>query len=217
MRFKLTAAKDEEIGEMGWRDSRVPHNSSTYGPLSYGYGLAHDMLEHFAFEHIGDEIQAHAAMYRLRYESGWYHPDSGRNLRLEDIASEWVNLIRGLENDGQLLLPPKTRPLSDEIESDISFIIEKGRNWVVEEFTDSEFVQDNLEILAERFRAYFRIGYRRCEKRYKGHDAYNVAQAYNMLAQALKPYRAEYEGQALSVLVDINANRVCVEEIYESV
>jgi hypothetical protein len=201
MRFTLTATEDPETGEVGWRDSRIPRNSPSYGPIVYPFGLAHDMLEHFAFEHVGDEIMAHGAMYRIRYEGGWYRPESGSSLSLKDFGYEWINLVRALAGDGQLLFPPKTRPLSHEIEEDISSIVEYGQQIVREAYSNFfEDVRADLQAVSERFRAYFRMGYRKCGQRYKI-PFYNVAETFNVIAKAFERRAPEYEGQQISVQV----------------
>ena len=210
MRFTLTAEMDHEVtGELGWLDTRVPRGSETYGPLT-GSGIAHDLLEHFAFEHVGDEIEAHGVIFRIRYESGWVSRGIfSRPLSLDALASEWIQLVQAM-NEGHLPVPRSTRPLDASVESEIDAIIEKGRKIVHDEFAYDGVMDendaDNLEILSDRFRAYFRIGYRKACRKYK--DAYNAGYCYNMLAERMEKMKPDFEGQKMTVDVNLRTCEV---------
>jgi len=211
MQFTLTAAENENTGELGWLDSRVGH-SSIFEPLEWAYGIAHDCLEHFAFRHVADEIEAHGAMYWVRYEGGWSAPKYGNTLSLHSFSHEWPNLYNGLVTDNSYMpTPPRTRALDSHIESDISEIIALGQQMIC--YAD----EDDIRQIAQAFRAFFRIGYRKAARRFKGHAACEVANIYNMLAQAIERQSLEYEGQQIKVRVNLKTGRVSVEEIYEMV
>lgn len=218
MRLKLTAKENHETGEIGWQDSRI--RSDAYGSLTYPLGLAHDCLEHAAFDSVADEIEAHGAMYWVRYEGGWYDADNGRNLDMESFSSEWTNLVQGLAQEPFLPTPPKTRPLEDCIEEDISTIIESGRALCVREFCEGEVREEykaeqraEIEKVASVFRAYFRRGYRKAMRRYKGLAACEVAALFSALTDAFKRQRVEYEGQEITVTVNLKTQRVTIEEM----
>lgn len=217
MRIDYTAKIDNDVtGELGWQHSAVPGGSDIYQPLT-GAGLAHDTLEHFAFDHVGDEIEAHGAMYRIRYEGGWSSPKYGHTLSIRSFADEWINLYHGLVTDGAFPNPPKTRALDSYIESDISEIIEQGRSVVTREFHDGNGPQgyeNDLDRIAEVFRAYFRIGYRKAGKRYKGVAMCEVANLYNILAKRFEQCEPQYEEQAITVHINPKAGTVRIEEKY---
>jgi hypothetical protein len=217
MRFKLTAKENQNTGEMGWLDSRIPRSSDAFEPLAYPYGLAHDCLEHTAFGSVADEIEAHGAMYWVRYEGGWSMPRYGQTLNMESFASEWINLYNGLQAESYLPTPRKTRALDSAIEEDISSIIEQGRGTVRAEYGEGDNGPDgfenDLDRIADVFRAYFRIGYRNAARRYKGLASCEVANLYNVLADAFERQRIEYEGQEIEVTVNLATGRVRIEEL----
>ena len=212
MRFKLTAKENDNTGEVGWLDSRI-RGTSAYEPLAYAYGLAHDCLEHTAFGSVADEIEAHGAMYWIRYEGGWSHPENGFTLDVGAFASEWINLYNGLQQEPYLPNPRNTRSLEETIEDDISSIIEQGRATIRREYEDAN--ADDIQRIADVFRAYFRTGYRNAVRRYKGQHACEIAALYNVLAQAFERHRPEYEGQEIAVSVNIKTGRVSIAEVYE--
>jgi len=202
MRFKFTAKKDYETGEIGWQDSRI--RSHVYGPLSGSIGLAHDCLEHAAFDSVADEIEAHGAMYWIRYEGGY-------NIDMESFSNEWTSLVQGLAEEPFFPTPPKTRPLEDSIEEDISTIIANGRALCLREF-DEDYERADIEKVANVFRAYFRRGYRKATRRYKGLAACKVAGLFSALVRAFEGQRIEYRGQEITVTVNLKTQRVTVEE-----
>jgi hypothetical protein len=211
MRFNLTAEVNNDTGELGWKDSRL--KGECFGPMDYSYGLSHDCLEHFAFDGVADEIEAHGAMYWLRYEGGWSHPKFGHTLDMEGFANEWISLVRGIYAEPYLPTPRKTRPLDSVIEDDISEIIEKGKKAVRSEFgSDEDSPESDTAGIEQVFRAYFRIGYRKAAKRYKGHAACEIAGLYNTLADAFERNKPECEGQQIVVTVNLKTGRVSVDE-----
>ena len=191
---------NENTGELGWLDSRI--RCEAYEPIAYAYGLAHDCIEHFAFDSVADEIMAHGAMYWVRYEGGWSHPENGFTLEMNAFATEWLNLYRGLEIEGYLPTPPKTRALDSCIENDITEIREQGSRMICNEFPDDDGRGEATYRIANVFRAYFRLGYRKARKQYKNVSACEVANLYNMLADSFKHNRPVIEGQEMTVSVN---------------
>jgi len=217
MRFTLQARENQNTGELGWMDSRVPFSSDIFEPLSEGLGIAHDCLEHTAFGSVADEIEAHGAMYWVRYEGGW-SANNGFTLDPSAFASEWQNLLQALMMEGYLPTPPKTRPLDEAVEEDISSIIEQGRaycirNVIADDPDRDEDSRKDLERIAEVFRAYFRKGYRNAVRRYKGLASCEVAALFMSIEKAFTLQRIEYEGQEIEVIVDLKTQRVCIEEL----
>lgn len=211
MRFKLTAKENRNTGEIGWLDSRIPRGSEAFEPLTGGLGLAHDCLEHSAFGSVADEIEAHGAMYRIRYEGGW-SSQYGQTLDMAAFAYEWSNLYLGLQQEPFLPTPPKTQRLDETIEEDISSIIEKGKFAVRNEHPECD--DGDLDRIANVFRAYFRRGYRNVAKRFKGLAGCEIAALFSDLELAFEHHTPEYEGQELAVTVNVQTQRVSIEEIF---
>lgn len=218
MRFKLRAAENFNTGEMGWQDSRMPRGSDIFEPVSSGLTLAHDIIEHAAFGSVADEIEAHGAMYRIRYEGGWCG-QYGFTLNIEAFAAEWQNLLNGLMMESYLPVPPKTRPLDETIEDDISSIIEQGkayciRNVIAEDPDRDQDSRDCLERLAGVFRAHFRIGYRKAGQRFKGLESCEIAALFSTLESEFEHHEPEYEGQEIAVTVNLRTQNVRIEEVF---
>lgn len=209
MRVILKAEMDSEItGELGWTINKT-RNCQLFQPITYAYGLAHDILEHFAFDSLADEIMAHGAMYRIRYETGWTNK-YGQSLSIANLAHAWAGLFQGVFSDG-LEMPSTARKLDDCIEKDIEQIIAQGTVIVLEENT-GEHVGEDLSMLRERFADWFRIGYRKASKRYRKHDVYQVGYMFTQLANRLEKLTPDFEGQTVSVHVDISGGKIVISE-----
>lgn len=171
--IELRFRENNDSGEIGLEPKGA---SETYEPLSNGFGLAHDILEHLnGFDSVSDEIIAHGVMYWLRYESGFCPPPYHNPLTIPNIGSEWNNLFDAMENDGHLSICNPQKPLDETREAELASIIESGKKYVRDERynDDEENSLYNLEILSERFADWFRLGVRLAEKRYgkAGRDA----------------------------------------------
>lgn len=217
MRFKLQAKENQNTGEIGWQDSRI-RGSDIFEPVTDPLTLAHDCIEHAAFGSVADEIEAHAAMYRIRYEGGW-SARNGFTLSVQAFAEEWQNLLQGLMMEGYLPSAPKTRPLDDSIEEDISAIIEQGKAYCIRNVIADDPDRDadsrrDLERLADVFRAFFRRGYRKAGQRFKGLPSHDIATLFDALQDAFARHRPEYEGQEIEVTVNLKTERVLIEEMY---
>lgn len=211
MKFMLTAEINNETGDLGWKDSRI--RSDAFGPLTYPIGLAHDCLEHAAFDGVADEIEAHGALYRVRVEGG-YCTEHGSNFPPQNLAYEWENLFQGLVQDEYLPDPPKTRPLDSHIEDDISEIISRGRQTVLNVLIENypENGQKFLDRLCEVFRAYFRRGYRKAGQRFKGMRADEMSHMFGELVKLFERKRIEFEGERIEVLVNVSQKTVQIRE-----
>jgi len=216
MRLEFIAETDHEItGELGWKDSRVARNSP-YGPL-IGIGLAHDSLEHFSLTNVSDEIEAHAAMYWGRYRAGYCNA-YGRGLTLEDMGTEWTNLVRAMF-EYHLASPKRTRKLDDEIEEDISTIMAAGKRAVRDEFSEyeSEKTAMIVEEIEQKFRGWFRIGFRKAEAKFRkmGINPPQLSYLYEQLGNRFEKMVPEYEGQ--KIVLTLNKDGFLLLESMEEV
>lgn len=209
MKVKLTAEEHSEYGEIGWLLNKIECDHSLFGPSSFPPGIAHDILEHNSFESVADEIEAHGAMYWVRFQSGY--------ISLDNIANEWISLVYGLSFEAFMPDVPKTRPLDTTIESDIDAIMDLGIRHCKAEFKYEEKedrYQDELEKIIAAFRSHFRIGYRRATRKYKGFSPLDVALTFDAIKDKFEHFQPEFEGQ--EILVNINLqDRTCqVTETY---
>lgn len=207
MRFHLVATIDQEVtGELAWRDRRIAHNSP-YGPIG-GFGLVHDCFEHFKLETVSDEIMAHGALYWGRYQGAYCYPGSGRNLSLDDIGSEWIQLFHAIEGGHNLLAPRGTRKLDSEVEEDISTIADAGRRAIRSEGYEGRYTVGTIE---QHFRGWFRLGYRQAEKRYRkgfGWDSATLAYHFEQAIRKYEKVSPEWEGQEMLAILDKDGFRL---------
>lgn len=206
MKFLLTAKVDHEVtGELGWQDSRVAYNSP-YTPLVGGIGIAHDCLEHHQLSTVADEIQAHGAMYWGRYQGGWYCPLNGNNLTLVIFGYEWVNLYLAMM-DYNLDVPSRTKSLDKDVEADLDTIIEEGRQTLFKEYGpdgDNLDYRDRANEIANKFRGWFRKGFRAAALKYNrlGWQPHDVAHLFNQLTSSLGKRKPQYEGEQLQIVIN---------------
>lgn len=219
MRFTFTAETDHETGELGWKDSRVARNGP-YGPLAYHFGLAHDVIDHIGLETIADEIMALASLYWSRYQGGYVNK-YGQSPTPKNIGQEWANLARAMQ-DFPLAYPPRTCKLDDEVEEDISTIIQAGRKSVREEFSypGNEFGWlEQANEIEKAFRGWFRIGYRKTAKRWGRWNMSpgDVSVLYQGVASVFSRNIPQYEGQQVKLSISRNgeiALREVADEVY---
>ena len=206
MRFHFIAERDNDSGELGWKDRRIGWNGP-YGPSSYARALAHDCLEHFSLSEVSDEIEAHAAIYWGRFQGGGV-------VNLQSIGAEWYGMAHALMSEHELRMPPRTRKLEDDVEEDISSIIIHGRKTMREEFsyTGNEFGWlSTANQIEKAFRGWFRIGYRKTAKRWArwNYSPAEVSYLFDQLEaefQKFLPHKREeiFEGAQLTVKITKN-------------
>jgi hypothetical protein len=204
---------NEDTGDLGW--IRSDANRSIYDPLGVAYfGLAHDLLEHESMQDVGDEMQAHGALYYLRGpNTGWYSPN-GNSVTATSLGMEWGQLFEAYAyKDGYLPDAKHDSYFKDqELESEIREIIRSGKQFVKDEYGehDKDGLAD-LDRIVSCYAAHFRVGYRRAKRRFPNGYGYCL---FNQVYEALKKHNPEFEGQQLEVRIDLKNNRVWVDEHY---
>lgn len=215
MRFQFTAAIDDETGELGWKDSRGLGEG--FNATRSGLTLAHDCLEHFRLETVADEIMAHGAMYWIRGEGGYCNHYNGRGIDAETLAGEWYSLFQAMEAGNNLEAPPRTKRLDSYVEQVIAEVIEQGAASVTKEYSYSGGLEydsrQTLKRLAEHFAAWFRIGYRKAARRYRGIAQYQVSYTFEQLEKAFDKQKPEYEGQRIKVNISTRSAEIHIDEI----
>ena len=172
----FVAAEWEDMGEMGFRPEKC---SEAFNPLNYPPALAHDFVEHAGDFTVEGEIKAHAAMYFVRYEGGWfpsvytYYP-----LTPEIIGQEWINLYEGILKEGCLFSCEKQSKLDDYIEKDLRTIISHGKRFLLSEIGGKYLDTDVYTQLSQNFADWFRKGYREAEQRYETIGRLGAINAY---------------------------------------
>ena len=197
----LVWAEHEEHGEMGWE---LRGCGEVYGPFADAMGLAHDMLEHFELDTVEDEIEAHAAMYWIRFETGLPLPN-GKNLDLESFSNEWTSLYGAACGEGGVRSIDAQERLDDDIEADLDVIVARGAEDVSDEH--EEWVEEEiLSQLSANFRNWFRLGYRKTEERYSKIGQYAACYLFDEVTEGFKDlmrHREFYEGDELLFTVDL--------------
>ena len=163
--IKFVSQMHEDFGEVGLKPKGC---GPAFEPLMGGFGLAHDCIEHIdGLEDIQDEIVAHGVMYWLRYESGWIGRHKyAKNLTLDAIASEWINLYQGIEwSEGYLAAAPDEPEHDEDREEDIQTILDAGVRACHDEHGE-DVQEDTVNHLAANFVGWFRRGIRLAEEQY---------------------------------------------------
>jgi hypothetical protein len=211
MKFQFIAQENQETGEIGWMDRRAEF---PYEPFSSPQSLAHDCMEHFGMRTASDEIEAVGCIYWLRYESGYVAPSKySRSINLDDLIADFSgNFDYFSRNDLELPMAEKQKLLDPSIEQDLEEIISKGKEMTKREFGEDIALGDNLEIYSERFSDYFRIGYRKAEKRYGKLGRHASCLMFTKLFHIFDKNKPEFEGQALTVFMNIKTGQVHYKE-----
>lgn len=210
MEATFTREMWDETGEDGWVIRGCSEAYDPVGPL----GVAHDFFEHNAnLETIQDEIMAHGAMYRLRWETGYvYRVPFSRGP--ETIGYEFENLISGMYY-ADLAPAPDEPELEEHVEADLAAIIVKGLT--VEAYDDEV---DRLQWLAQHYAGWFRKGYRWAEEHYECGAERAVYDGFQALEQHLEELEKQelYTGDRLTVRfdpvtaeLDVRLERQCAE------
>ena len=201
-------AEWEDVGEMGWE---VVGCGEVYNSNTYALGLAHDVLEHFALDTTEDEIEAHACMYWLRYETGYSvaTPYGYTTVTLDSFSSEWTGLYQAACTEGGLHDAPEQEPLENYLEEEIAEIITAGRRLLRDEH--EEYLEERIaDRLAEVYTNWFRSGYRKAEERFAKLGTDNATLAFDDVRDGFvtQSHKEHYEGERLTVTVDLDTGAV---------
>ncbi len=211
MEKKFTWAESEQTGEMGWE---IDGCGEVYDASNYAPGLAHDVLEHFELGTTEDEIEAHAAMYWLRYETGHSlrTPYGYSNMTLDNFSNEWTGLYQAASTEGGLNAAPEQEPLDDYLEEEISEIMEQGLKLLHDEH--GEYLEERIaDRLAEVYTNWFRLGYRKTQERYATLGAGHAVTVFDDVRQGFENLERDekYGGERLTVTVDLETGDVSFE------
>lgn len=158
----------EEYGELGLkmigRDWADP-----FGALA----AVHDMMEHFPSDDgsVEHELMALGASLYVRDESSYYYQKNLRETHpAYHISSDMIEQSNYMHYWGRTCLknPGKTLPLRDEgIEGILQKMYKRTQELLKEEFWEQEQMY-KWTTDKEVFLGWFRRGYRRAQRRYKG-------------------------------------------------
>lgn len=150
----------------GWMPAKQPH----FDPLNSGFGMCHDVLEHFSDtdETIEHEMLAFGSMLYLRAESDYWAAQGGPSRVVdpgEVMSSDIYNfLYHDTLTQGKTLADPgRTRPLDNEVEDILWRICHHVRK---ECEGDNGAVPIGLETLLVRACGWMRKGYRKAARRW---------------------------------------------------
>jgi hypothetical protein len=208
---KFAWLEDQMTGEMGW----IPKSNPGFNATS-GFGLAHDVMEHFRNDVHGldAEMRAFGAMIFVRWEGGW-QPYRGVNMHSPayNIASGIFVFLQNIacEQD-TITTPPKTNRLHEDVEEILDEAISKSfkdyLNYEDCNTDDTLWIRDALE----HMRGWMRIGYRKAVKRYKDLDVYEATALFNEIERQTYKLTGEY-GDELIVRVSPKQKQVYVRVI----
>ena len=210
-------AEWEDVGEWGFKPSG---SGDSWDPLTFAPGLAHDFMEHAGRFSMRGEVMAHAAMYFIRYETGYY-PRVDRFFRpieLDSFSTEWIQLYRGMVEHGATLgaCKPQER-LDDSQEMDLAEILSRGKRAILSEFEKEDLDTDAYAMLCKHYAEWFRRGYHEAAARYSVIGSHGAADAFdrvlNYFHVALKGELEELAGNKVTISLDLDTGEVSFEEI----
>lgn len=122
---------DDDSGLSGWKMGSMP---STFQPFM-GYGLAHDVLEHFNYDgSIESELMAFGTMLWGRGQGDWWHDNGAENREFyQNVPSDLAEFIAQQGSVPACV----SRPLSEDVEWQLRLLPER--------------IRDSLEDYAETF------------------------------------------------------------------
>ncbi len=204
--FKFIYMRDPEYGLMGLRLEDRPH----FNALSLGQALAHDMLEHFpdddgSTEH---EFMALGASVYVRNGESYYHQvmPYSKLTASEHLGSELIQQHYYMRNTGRYAIKkcPRRRRIAnggyDEIMVNAAH---EGIHCLQAEFGDD----DNEDIswaTADNITNWFRTGYARAARRYRGIQPWRMMDFFLQLSEACERVvkRCNYEGQRVHIGIE---------------
>lgn len=209
-------AEWEEMGITGFKP--IP-SGDDWDPLNYPLGLAHDFMEHAGQFSLRGEIKAHAAMYFLRYETG-YVPgiQYGRNLDIESFSREWTVLYRGIADHGATLQACKPQERLDKSQEDeLAQIVSKGKREILSEIEREYLDTDAYAMLCKHFAEWFRKGYHEAAERYSRIGACGASFAFEQILQYFVSVIEQGEelisGNKVKITLDLETGELQFQEI----
>jgi hypothetical protein len=212
---KFVWGHDDEYGIDGWKPALIPHFNVTQG-----FGIAHDVLEHFSASDssINAEFLAFGAILYMRAE-GDYWANNGRanydpadNL-YNDVADFLINSGDGLKRPG------RTKRLDSDLEEIIDRIRAKARRTMREEWSDDDTDDARNDRLLEWAIGWMRKGYRKAAKRWDINHAYRRVGLFMEIERELDQPRFKHGDYGDTLVISINKKnldvRVRIDHEYE--
>lgn len=197
--YRFTIKEHEEYGTIGLAPAWYPNGD----PLD-GMGAAHDILEHFPNDDgsTEGELQALGASIFIRGDGNWFngyrHYDE-----LRDPAGDFPQIIRlHFDRNASAI---KTAPHCNDkdLSARMFAVMMSARKLVRDENRDGgdDFTKQEWRNVA----GWMTQGYRRAERRYREHSAYDVAALFDTIATRLNDALKEnehFEGAEIKVRVN---------------
>lgn len=160
---KFIWAYSDEFGVYGWRPADMPE----FDPVNSGFGMAHDVLEHFSAtdSSIEAEFMAFGSILYLRAETDYWsmigrmNPDPANQLYDEIHRFIWHDTI---EQSRSIRDAGRTRELHTEVEDILWHIKAK-----IKDQTDADEWNEFADELLHRAFDWMRRGYRKATRRWQ--------------------------------------------------
>lgn len=156
---------DEEFGVDGW----IPKHMPKFNALDSGFGMAHDVLEHFSDKDssIQGEFLAFGSMLYLRAESDYW---SNENSRVTDaaiiMAGDVARFLQDVYHEDGVPAAPKTRKLDSELEEILSSIAVLTVEDLADYFNGDDLDEARVQTMLTNALDWMRRGYRKAAKRF---------------------------------------------------
>ncbi len=217
---KFVWGTDTEHGHTGWMPEHMPN----FDALGTGYGMAHDILEHFSAtdDSIEGEFMAFGSMLYLRAEPDYWGNIGARYTNPAqqmsgDVASFLCNQVHR-----ERIRPATARKLDEEMEAIIEELIAatlREADGMLEPGTEMDRMEADLTNAVQ----WMRIGYRKAAKRWGMEPQMRLSMFYNVERACDDIIRdgdgeERCDGDVLTVSVDMadGNTRMSIKSIWDA-
>lgn len=197
--------EDDEFGGHGWIAKDYPHFNAIEPDR-----IAHDVLDHLpgGLKHgaVVDELLALGARWHNLVDSGWWGSQGYYRSPENTFALELTKLLRDMENDDRLYVGKPAASFDADVMPchellSVASIVAKGEKG----FGELQKTYGENNWLLKRMVRWMTIGYKAAEKRFAGHEAWEVARLFDRLNKECGRYKHCNLGDVLTIRVDERA------------
>ncbi len=196
---KFVWGHDDEFGIDGWKPALIPEFN-----VVAGFGLAHDVLEHFSASDssIESEFLAFGAILYMRAE-GEYWANNAR-INYDPADNMYGEVAQFLTDDKgrNLKRPGRTKRLDSDLEDILDNIRTKASRMMREEWGGDDSDDSRNDRLLEWAIGWMRKGYRKAARRWDINHAYRRVGLFMELERELEDFKHGDYGDTLVISIN---------------
>ncbi len=211
--YRFTVKEHDDFGTMGLAPAWYPNGD----PLE-GMGAAHDILEHFPND-SGDtegELMALGASIWIRADGNFWNGHRHYD-ELRDPQGDFPQIIGfNVDRENGRALRPAPRCNDSELRARAFRVTRAAMRLVWSENRDSENRLGFSRADWRNVAGWIAQGFRRAERRYRGHSAYDVAALFGEIEKRLNEALKYHEGnEGAEIKVQVNFKNLTAKIISE--